>query len=456
MSAPTVPQPNTHRRAIKGGMAALVGTSIEWYDFYIYATAAAIIFPKVFFPADLDPALATLASFGTYSVAFFMRPLGGIIFGHIGDRIGRKPALTITLVLMGVATTLVGLLPGYAQIGIWGPILLIIFRMLQGLAVGGEWGGASLMAVESAPPKWKNFYGGFTQVGNPLGALMATGAFWALSALGEDALLSWGWRIPFLFSIVLILVGFWVRYRVEETPVFEAKVEGQEQSTPLLFALKNNWGPILLGFCIIAMSSGGYVIATTFVQSYANTPEIGLDPTIILGALTIASLIEMLVTLPVAAIGDRIGSKMVMYIGIIGSFVVIIPMVLSIQAKNIAMIWLFVILIRVTLSGAWAPLSTLMAQMFRPQSRYTSMSLSYGLGAAVWGGLSPAIASLLLVWTEGNFWSVVAFFGLLSLVAWIGVRFAPQHSDTAPVTGSFTARTDTTAVDIAGETDLDD
>ncbi|SJN10030.1 metabolite transporter, MFS superfamily [Leucobacter sp. 7(1)] len=439
-------QENTHRRALKGGMAALVGTSIEWYDFYIYATAAAIIFPKVFFPADLDPALATLASFGTYAVAFFMRPLGGIIFGHIGDRIGRKPALTITLVLMGIATTLVGLLPGYAQIGIWGPILLILFRMLQGLAVGGEWGGASLMAVESAPSKWKTFYGGFTQVGNPLGALMATGAFWALSMLGEDALLSWGWRIPFLFSIVLILVGFWVRYRVEETPVFEAKVEGQEQSTPLLFALKNNWSPILLGFCIIAMSSGGYVIATTFVQSYADSPEIGLDPTIILGALTIASLVEMLVTLPLAALGDKIGAKWVMYGGIIGSFLVIMPLVLSIQAKNVAMIWLFVILIRVTLSGAWAPLSTLMAQMFRPQSRYTSMSLSYGLGAAVWGGLSPAIASLLLVVTDGNFWSVVAFFGLLTVVAWIGVRFAPQHSDTAPVTGSFNARTDTTAI----------
>ncbi|UOQ61421.1 MHS family MFS transporter [Leucobacter rhizosphaerae] len=445
MSATATAAPNSHRRALKGGMAALVGTSIEWYDFYVYATAAAIIFPHVFFP-EAEPALATLASFGTYAVAFFMRPIGGIVFGHIGDKIGRKPALTITLVLMGVATTLVGVLPGYAQIGIWGPILLILCRMAQGLAVGGEWGGASLMAVESAPQKWKNFYGGFTQLGNPLGALMATGAFWALSALGQDALLSWGWRVPFLFSIVLIGVGFWVRYRVEETPVFAEKVEGQQQSTPLLFALKNNWSPILLGFLIIAMSSGGYVIATTFVQNYADTPEIGLDPTIILGALTIASLVEAIVTLPLAAIGDKIGAKRVMYFGIIGSFLVIMPLVLSIQAKNVALIWLFVILIRVTLSGAWAPLSTLMAQMFRPQSRYTSMSLSYGLGAAVWGGLSPAIASLLLVVTGGNFWSVVGFFGLLTVAAWIGVRFAPQHSDAAPVTASFTARTDTTGI----------
>ncbi len=401
------------------------------------------MFPHVFFPDDLDPALATLASFGTYAVAFFMRPLGGIIFGHVGDRLGRKPALTITLVMMGVATTLVGVLPGYATIGMWGPILLILCRMVQGLAVGGEWGGASLMAVESAPPKWKTFYGGFTQLGNPLGALMASGVFWILASMGDDVLLSWGWRVPFLFSIVLIGVGFWVRLRVEETPVFEEKVEGHEQSAPLLFALRNNGLPILLGFLIIAMSSGGYVIATTFVQNYADTPQIGLDAAIILGAMTVASFVEAIVTLPIAYLGDKIGAKLVMYIGTISSFVVIIPLVLSIQSKNVALIWVFVILIRVTLSGAWAPLSTLMAQMFRPQSRYTSMSLAYGIGAAVWGGLSPAIASALLIATDGNFWSVVAFFGVLTLSAWVGVRFAPQHSDAAPVTGSFTPRLDT-------------
>lgn len=446
-STPAPIQERTHKRALRAGFAALVGTSIEWYDFYIYATAAAIIFPKVFFPADLDPALATLASFGTYAVAFFMRPLGGILFGHMGDKLGRKPALTITLILMGVATSLVGLLPSYGSIGMWAPILLILLRMVQGLAVGGEWGGASLMAVESAPSKWKNFYGGFTQVGNPLGALMATGAFWFLSSFGNDFLLEWGWRLPFLFSIVLIGVGFWVRYKVEETPVFEAKVEGEEKSSPLLFSLKNNKFPIFMGFLIIAMSSGGYVLATTFVQNYADTPEIGLDPTILLGALTVASFVEMLVTLPIAALGDKIGSKTVMYLGIIPSFIVMIPLVMSIQAQNVAMIWVFVILIRVTLSGAWAPLSTLMAHMFGPQGRYTSMSLSYGVGAAVWGGLSPVIASTLLVITGGNFWSVVAFFGVLALAATIGVRFAPQHLDTAPVASSVKTRPETTHLD---------
>lgn len=445
MSAPTThPPTHSHRRALRAGFAALVGTSIEWYDFYVYATAAAIVFPQVFFP-EVDHALGTLASFGTYAVAFFMRPLGGILFGHIGDKFGRKPALTFTLMMMGIATVLVGCLPDYATIGIVAPILLIILRMAQGLAVGGEWGGASLMSVESAPPGYKVFYGGFTQLGNPLGALMASGAFWILASMGDDVLLTWGWRVPFLFSIVLIGVGVWVRYRVEETPVFEEKVEGHKQSTPLLFAIKNNWWPMLLGFCIIAMSSGGYVLATTFVQSFATSPEVGLSAAVILGAMTVASFVEALVTLPLAMLGDKWGGKTIIFLGTILSFIVVIPLVLVIQNHQVALIYILVSALRVTLSGAWASLSTVMTQMFRPQARYTSMSLSYGIGAAVWGGLSPAIATILLAAT-GNFWSVIGFFGVLCLVALFGTYFAPQHSDAAPVTETLTPRLDTTTV----------
>jgi len=437
-------QPVGHARALRAGLASVVGTTIEWYDFYVYATAAAIVFPQVFFP-EVNHALGTLASFGTYAVAYFMRPLGGIIFGHIGDKLGRKRALTLTLFVMGVATVLVGCLPGYAAIGIAAPILLILLRIAQGLAVGGEWGGASLMSVESAPPKFKTFYGGFTQLGNPLGALLASGAFWILAGMGDDVLLTWGWRIPFLFSIVLIGVGIWVRYRVEETPVFEQKIEGHAQSTPIVFALRNNWLPILLGFCIIAMSSGGYVIATTFVQNFATSPEVGLDAAVILGAMTVASFIEALVTLPLAMLGDKWGGKRVIILGSVLSFAAVIPLVLVIQNHQVALIYVFVSVIRITLSGAWAPLSTVMTQMFRPQARYTSMSLSYGIGAAVWGGLSPAIATALIAAT-GSFWSAIWFFGGLALIAVIGAWFAPQHSDTAPVTGSFTPRLDTTAI----------
>lgn len=303
----------SHRRALRAGFAASVGTTIEWYDFYIYATAAAIVFPQVFFP-EVDRTLGTLASFGTYAVAFFVRPLGGIIFGHIGDRLGRKPALTITLLIMGIATVLVGCLPGYATLGATAAFFLIALRIVQGLAVGGEWGGASLMAVESAPEKFKTFYGGFTQLGNPLGALLSSGAFWALSLMGEDALFSWGWRIPFLASIVLIGVGIWVRLRVEETPVF---VEADEsKSTPILYALRFNWYPILLGFGMVAIASGGYYLATTYVQSYATSPDVGLAASIILGAMTVASFLEAVVTLPLAWLGDKWGSKMLMYLGV--------------------------------------------------------------------------------------------------------------------------------------------
>jgi MFS family permease len=457
MSSVTRPVPVTsHKRALKSGFAAAAGTTIEWYDFYVYATAAAIVFPHVFFP-EINHALGTVASFATYAVAFFVRPLGGIIFGHMGDKLGRKPALTITLLMMGVATVLVGLVPGYETIGVTGGILLILLRIVQGLAVGGEWGGASLMAVESAPPKFKTFYGGFTQLGNPLGALLATGAFWVLSLYGDDVLLGWGWRVPFLASAILIAVGLWVRYSVEETPVFENKVENRGQSVPLLFAIKNNWLTLLLGVGMVAIASGGYYIGTSYVQNYATSPQIGLHASIILGAMTVASFLEALVTLPLALLGDKIGGKTLMYIGVVSSFVLVIPLVYSIELHSAVWIYILVSAIRVAMSGTWAPLSALLTAAFRPQARYTSMSLSYGVGAAMFGGLSPLAASGLMAAT-GNVWSVIALFGLLAVIAFVSTLFAPQHSDTAPVTESLEARLDTTVVDTAdgvSDSDLD-
>ena len=241
---------STTSRARRAGIAAFVGTTIEWYDFYVYATAAALVFGPLFFPSE-DPLAETAAAFATFAVAFLVRPIGGILFGHIGDKLGRRVSLVITLMLMGVATVLVGLLPTYSDIGIAAPILLIALRALQGLAVGGEWGGAVLMSVEHAPEKSKTFYGGFTQLGNPAGALLASGIFAIMTRFGDDFIIDGGWRIPFLLSIVLVGVGLWVRYRVEESPVFEEKVQGRKQSMPLAFALRSNWKPILLGIGIL-------------------------------------------------------------------------------------------------------------------------------------------------------------------------------------------------------------
>lgn len=438
-------QSAVNKRAVRAGIAGFVGTTIQYYDFYVYMTAAAIVFPAIFFP-QTDHWIGSIAALSANAIAFFVRPLGGIIFGHIGDRFGRKPALVFTLVMMGAATVLVGVLPEYSVIGIAAPILLIVLRILQGLAVGGEWGGAALMAVEQAPEGKKMFYGGFTQLGNPAGALLSSGAFWALAALGDDALMSWGWRIPFVASIVLIAVGFIVRSKVEESQVFEEKVEGREQSAPLAFAVKNNLGAILLGVGIVAIPTGGYYLSTTFIQNYATSPEVGIPAEVILGAMTVASFLEFVVTLPLAWLADKWGGKKMMYLGMFTAVFAVVPLILVLQGGQVALIYILIAASRVALSGTWAPLASLMSQMFRPQSRYTSVSLASTVGDAIWGGLVP-IAGPALIALTGSVWSVVALYVGLTLCAWICTRRAPQYSDAAPVTSSFTPRLDTTSVE---------
>ncbi len=429
-------------KARRAGFAAFVGTTIEWYDFYVYATAAALVFGQLFFPSE-DRLASTASAFATFAIAFIVRPFGGILFGHIGDKFGRRVSLVITLLLMGAATVLVGCLPTFADAGALAPILLVLLRALQGLAVGGEWGGAVLMSVEHAPEDKKTFYGGFTQLGNPAGALLATGIFAMLSRIGDDFILNGGWRIPFLLSIVLIGVGFWVRFRVEESPVFEEKVEGRDQANPLLYALRVNWKPILLGIGLLPISTGGYYLATTFATAYATGPTVGLNETVILDAMTIASFIEFLVTLPIAWLGDKWGRKRVMYIGLIASVATFVPFMLVLPGRVEPLIFLFASLVRVAMSGTYAPIAAILAQMFRPQARYTSIALSYGVGAALWAGFSPWFATELMKWT-GSIWSVIVMFVAMAIIAFICTRLAPQHSDAAPVTEGFTPRTDTT------------
>ncbi|MFH8252532.1 MFS transporter [Microbacterium sp. B2969] len=432
----------TTSRARRAGLAAFAGTTIEWYDFYIYATAAALVFGPLFFPSG-DPLAETAAAFATFAVAFLVRPLGGILFGHIGDKLGRRVSLVITLLLMGASTVLVGCLPTYDAIGIWAPILLILLRAVQGLAVGGEWGGAVLMSVEHAPAGKKTFYGGFTQLGNPAGALLASGIFAIMSRAGDDFIMNGGWRIPFLLSIVLVGVGFWVRYRVEESPVFESKVEGRKQSMPLAFALRVNWWPILLGIGLLPISTGGYYLATTFATAYATGDTIGVSEQVILDAMTIASFIEFLVTLPVAWLGDKWGRKNIMYIGLATSVLTFVPFMLVLPGRIEPVIFLMASLVRIAMSATYAPIAAILAQMFRPQARYTSIALSYGVGAAVWAGFSPWFATQLISWT-GSIWSVIAMFTGMAVLAAICTKLAPQHSDEAPVTDTFVPRTDTT------------
>ncbi|MDJ1371402.1 MFS transporter [Gulosibacter molinativorax] len=431
MSSPQAPvQEFTHKRAIRAGFASFVGTSIEFYDFYVFATAAALVFGPIFFP-EADPVTGILASFATYAIGFLFRPLGGIIFGHIGDRIGRQRSLVLTLLLMGVATTLVGVLPVYENVGIWAPIMLLILRAMQGLAVGGEWGGAVLMSVENAPERYKGLYGAFPQLGNPMGALLASGIFALLTINGDQFLLDGGWRIPFLLSAVLIAVGFWVRYRVEETPVFEQQqAEGGVQKNPLNDAVKRNWKAILIGMGLIPISTGGYYIVTTFATSYGTEPSfgIGIDANDMLTVLSVAALCELISTLFIGALADKVGRKQTFFWSLVITSVLVIPMFLTMSPENLGIMFVLFALTRVAMNGTWAPLSSIMAQMFDAKSRQTSLSVSYSFGNAIWAGFSPLVATWLFQQT-GSIWSVITMFLIMAAISIVCLFLAPQKKD---------------------------
>ncbi|GAB3738060.1 MFS transporter [Nocardiopsis nanhaiensis] len=420
----------SHRRALRAGSASFVGTSIEFYDFYIFATAAALVFGPLFFP-DADPIAGVLYSFATYAVGFFFRPLGAFIFGHVGDRHGRRLSLVLTLLLMGVATTLVGVLPTYETAGVLAPSLLIFLRALQGIAVGGEWGGAVLMSVENAPDRFKGFYGAFPQLGNPMGALMASGIFALLTIGGSDFLEAGGWRIPFLLSAVLIAVGFWVRYRVEESPVFETEVaEDVHQELPLKSAIVRNWKIILLGVGLIPISTGGYYIVTTFATAYGTEPAfgVGISENDILTILTVAALCELLSTLLIGAIADRVGRKRAMFVGLLLTAALVVPMFVTMDPDNIVLMFVLFAVVRILMNFAWAPMASILAQMFDPRARQTSLSVSYAVGAAIWGGLAPVTATALFNAT-GTIWSVIGLFGAMTLVSLVCLAAAPQRTD---------------------------
>ncbi|KFZ80869.1 LysR family transcriptional regulator [Amycolatopsis sp. MJM2582] len=414
------------RRARRAGLAAFVGTTIEWYDFYIYATAASLVFGTVFFPATGDRLTGVAAAFATYAVGFFARPLGGIVFGHVGDRVGRKTALVITLTMMGAATFLVGCLPGYGQIGTWAPILLVVLRFVQGLAVGGEWGGAVLMAVEHAPPDKKTFYGAFAQAGNPAGALLATGLFSLLSTGGTEWLATWGWRIPFFASVLLIGVGLIVRLKVEESPVFEETVE--ETGVPILYAVRTNWKPILLGICVLPVAVGGYYLVTTFATAYATDPAVGVSESLVLNALTIAAFVELVVSFGAAWLGDRFGRVRVVVIGLVGVAVLAAPQFLVLSTKNAVLIIAAFVAMRLAMTATYSPIAAILSQMFRPRARYTSISLSYQLAGALFGGLSPLVSTLLFQAT-GSVWPAICLLIGMCVLSIACVLAAPQHTD---------------------------
>lgn len=424
----------SHKRALRAGFASFAGTSIEFYDFYIFATAAAIVFGPLFFP-ESDPILGVLFSFATYAVGFLFRPVGGIIFGHVGDKYGRRRSLVITLLLMGGATVAVGLLPTYETVGVWAPILLVILRAAQGIAVGGEWGGAVLMATENAPEKFKGFYGAFPQMGNPMGALLASGIFAILTINGTEFLLNGGWRIPFLLSIVLIGVGFWIRFRVEETPVFEQDVAATggvkaNAELPLKASLKRNWKAILLGMGLIPISTGGYYLVSTFATSYATEPAfgVGIDANLMLNVLTVAALAELISSLFIGLIADRLGRKRTMFLALVSTSILVAPLFLTMHPDNALTMFILFAVFRMLMNGTWVPMASIMSQMFDAEARQTSLSFSYNFGNALFAGFAPMVATALFNWT-GSIWSAIFLYIGLAAMSMICLVLAPQIRD---------------------------
>ena len=407
-------------------VSSFIGTAIEWYDFLLYGTAAALVFNQLFFPS-FDPRVGTLLAFATFGGGFFARPLGGIVFGHYGDRIGRKSMLVLTMVLMGLATFAIGLLPGYEAIGIWAPGLLVALRFLQGFAVGGEWGGAVLMAIEHSPPNRRGLNGCWPQMGAPTGLMLSTIVFALFSSLPEEQFYSWGWRVPFLLSIVLVGVGLFIRLKILETPAFSrVKETATEARLPAIEVFRDHPKNVLLSAGSGLGPQGMLYLLTVFMLSYA-TSELGLPRSMVLAGVVIATAIS-LVTLPLyAALSDRIGRRPVYMGGAVALLLFAFPFFWLVNTGSVVLLWLaFVLGLSVFHAAMYGPQAAFFSELFGTKTRYTGASLGYQLSAVLGGGLAPFVASSLLAASGGNITLVALYLAALCLVSLVAVYLATE------------------------------
>ncbi|QHD01739.1 LysR family transcriptional regulator [Pseudomonas sp. S04] len=404
----------------RAAAAAFIGTTIEFYDFYIYAFAAALVLGQLFFPSE-NPMLSTMAAFGSFAVGFIARPFAGMVFGHLGDRLGRKKMLLVTIVLMGVATTCIGLLPTYAQAGIWAPIGLVVLRLLQGISVGGEWGGAVLMASEHAPKGRKVFFASFAQWGSPAGLLLALIAFRCISEMEQDALMSWGWRIPFLMSGVLMMVGLAIRFGVPESPEFAAVQDsGQTAENPVLEVIRKDWKSILFAALAVTIGSGGFFFTNTFMITYVTQYQ-GIAKTTILDCLFVVTVLQFLSQPCSALLAERLGEGR--FLKWVASLCILVPypMFLLVQTGNLFYMTAGIALAVLLLAALYAVIAGYMAEAFQARVRYSGISIAYQLGSGVSGGLTPLIGTFLAGHFVGQWWPLAVFFSGLALMSLIGV-----------------------------------
>lgn len=421
------PQPMTseHKRVLAGSM---VGTTIEWFDFFIYAQAAGLIFAAQFFDpvSNENPSLAQIISWASLGISFLFRPLGAILAGHLGDRMGRKPVLVITLLGMGIATMLMGLLPTYHAIGIAAPILLVLLRILQGMSAGGEWGGAALLTVEHAPLGRRGFFGSFPQIGVPSGMALATIFMLILSSvLTTEQFLAWGWRIPFLSSVILIVIGYFIRRAVEESPAFEEMQElKKDSSAPLAVLFKNHWRTVLKCALIFAANNAiGYFLIAYFI-SY-GTNYVGYERTPVLAVSLVGSGAWLVSTMFFGKLSDKVGRKRTFIIGYIALAIWCVPMWLLIDTGSITMFAIAVIVLGFLLGPTYGPMCALFAEMFPVKVRLSGVSIGYAIGSIIGGAFAPMLAEILYS-TYGTSMAIAAYSIAITLVSLAGALMIPN------------------------------
>lgn len=420
-AAPAARDPREERKVLAG---TLVGTTIEWYDFFIFAQATALVFAALFF-APMGSTGSQIAAWVTLGISFLVRPLGAIIAGHLGDKFGRKIVLSFTLIGMGVATTLIGVLPTYAQIGVWAPILLVLLRLLQGFSAGGEWGGAALLAVEHAPKGKRGLFGAAPQVGVPLGMILATGVlFLVRSNMTEEAFLTWGWRIPFLISIILIVVGYFIRKAVEESPVFkEMQQLKAKESAPLGELFRGHTKEVLLAAVIFAANNGvGYLLIAWF-SKYGGPKGLGMTSAEVLTASLVGGLGWFIFTLFGGWISDKIGRKTTFVIGYAILIAWAFPLFSLLNTASLPLFALALFVLTMGLGPSYGPQSAMYAEMFPARVRFSGVSIGYALGTIIGGAFAPLIADLLVK----NGWEYVAWYIVgISAISLIAVLLVPK------------------------------
>ncbi|AZY48158.1 MFS transporter [Bordetella avium] len=423
-------QDKQKRRAI---LASYLGTTLEYYDFLLYGVAAALVFPQIFF-VTLDPLAATLSSFATFAVGYFARPLGAVVFGHYGDRLGRKNVLVVTLILMGLSSMLIGLLPSYSQIGIASPILLVVLRLLQGIAIGGEWGGATLMSMEHAKPRARGLAVSLVSAGGPSGAVLGTLVMTPFTLLPSDQFLAWGWRIPFLLSALLMVLGLIIRVRVTETPEYEAArkeqaAKGVPKAIPLVIVFRHNKGQVLSGVLGGLAPLSFATFAAAFLLNYSV--EVGHTRTSALMAMTIANFLNIF-TLPLfGAVSDRIGRRPMMIAGAVGGMLLIWPIFQLVHNGSFLTLLLAMVLampvIQAMMGGVF---NTWISEKFAADVRYSGIALTFQIASTLGAGLSPLIAASLLAASGGtNPQWVAAYFAGICLISCVAYLLGKERFD---------------------------